>query len=106
MYHSHVSVMLGNILTTVIRFARNHLLCTSSSTLVTDPQYLSSGETRKTSDGIFLLSFRHVFFKKHLIMHLLNNKNYLYQKNIRKKKQVAKHELIVLNCEDIVCAIY
>ena len=30
-------------------------------------------------------------------MYLLNNKNYLCKKIIRIKKQVAKHELIVLN---------
>ena len=30
-------------------------------------------------------------------MYLLNNKNYFYKKNIRRKKQVAKQELIVLN---------
>ena len=38
-YHSppHVSVMFGNILITIIRFARNRLF-TSNSTLVTDPQ--------------------------------------------------------------------
>ena len=30
-------------------------------------------------------------------MYLLNNKNYLHKKNTRSKKEVAKHELIVLN---------
>ena len=30
-------------------------------------------------------------------MYLLNNKNYLCKKIIRIKKQVAKHELIILN---------
>ena len=30
-------------------------------------------------------------------MHLLNNKNYLSKKVIRREKQVAKHHLIVLN---------
>ena len=35
--------------------------------------------------------------KKHFIMHLLNNKNYLCEKIIRRKKQMTKLELIVLN---------
>ena len=35
--------------------------------------------------------------KKHFIMYLLNKKNYFYKKNIRRKKQVAKQKLIVLN---------
>ena len=40
----------------------------------------------------------HMFcLKKHFIMNLLNNKNYLCKKIIWRKKQVAKHELIVLN---------
>ena len=40
----------------------------------------------------------HVFcLKKHFIMNLLNNKNYLCKKIIWRKKQVAKHQLIVLN---------
>ena len=51
----------------------------------------------------------YVFFKKHFITYLLNSKNYLCKKIIRRKKQVAKHELIVLNVfseEDIVSSIY
>ena len=45
-------------------------------------------------------------------MYLLNNKNYLCKKIIRRKKQVAKQELIVLikcifqKSEDIVSPIY
>ena len=37
------------------------------------------------------------YLKKHFIMYLLNNKNYLCKKIILRKKQVAKDELIVLN---------
>ena len=49
---------------------------------------LSSGETRKTfHKNIFLLPFRHIFsLKKLFIMYLLNNKNYLCRKIIRKEK--------------------
>ena len=68
----------------------------------------SSGETRQTfHKNILLLSFRRMFvlekhfmmfsLEKHFIMYLLNNKNYLRKKIIRRKIQVAKHELIVLN---------
>ena len=40
-------------------------------------------------------------------MHLLNNKNHLRRKNVQRKKEVAKHKLIVFKCifrknEDIV----
>ena len=61
---------------------------------------LSSGETRKTfHKNVSLLSFRHrVSLKKHFIMYLLNNKNYLCRKIIRRKKQVAKHGLMVFKC--------
>ena len=68
----------------------------------------SSGETRQTfHKNILLLSFRRMFvlekhcimfsLEKHFIMYLLNNKKYLRKKIIRRKIQVAKHELIVLN---------
>ena len=45
--------------------------------------------------------------KKHFIMYVLNNKNYLCKKIIRRKTQVAKHEFnsfkcIFLKSEDIV----
>ena len=41
-YHSppHVSVITGNILITIIRFARYYILLTSDSTFITDSQYL------------------------------------------------------------------
>ena len=60
---------------------------------------LSSGEMRKTfHENIYLLSFCHMFSsKKHFIMYLLKNKNWLCNKIIWRKKQVAKHKLIVLN---------
>ena len=42
MYHSlpHVSVITVNILITIIRFARYHLLLASSRTFITDSMYL------------------------------------------------------------------
>ena len=44
------------------------------------------------------LLFHHTFFlKEHFIMYLWNNKNYLCKKIIRRKKQAAKHKLLVLN---------
>ena len=61
---------------------------------------LSSGETRKTfhKNFFYLLMFCCMFsLKKHFIMHVLNNKNYLCKKIIQRKKQGEKHELIVLN---------
>ena len=64
-----------------------------------------SGETRKNfHKSICLLSFLHMFsLKKHFVMYLINNKNYLCKKFIRRKKQVAKQEFIVLNvfCERV-----
>ena len=50
---------------------------------------------RKTfHKNISLISFRHMLsLKKHFIMYLLKNKNYLRKKIIRRKKQVAKHKL-------------
>ena len=43
-YHSppHVFVITGNILITIIRFARYHLLLASNSTFMTDSMYLGT----------------------------------------------------------------
>ena len=48
----------------------------------------NSGETRKTFHKNILLSFHHMLpLKKHFIMYLLNNKNYLCKKIIRRKNR-------------------
>ena len=61
-------------------------------------ELLSSGETRETFQKTFSY-YRFAMFsvKKLFIMYLLNNTNYLCKKIIRRKKQVAKRELIVSN---------
>ena len=56
----HVSVITGNILITIIRFTRYHLLLASSNTFMTDSMYWYNSDLSKLEWTLLLFNFNYI----------------------------------------------